>query len=167
MDSILSVNPGLIFWTIVSFLLLLFLLGKMAWGPIVAALDRREKAIRDAVLAADNARTEAQRVIEENKQLLAKAADEANATREKAIRDAEARANAIFNEAQSKADAQIERARREIQLEEERAVAAVRKEAVDLSIEAASRLLGRTLNTDDNRRLVEQFLKEIEKKEIT
>jgi F-type H+-transporting ATPase subunit b len=166
-DSILSVNPGLIFWTIVSFLLLLFLLGKMAWGPIVAALDRREKAIRDAVLAADNARTEAQRVIEENKQLLAKAADEANATREKAIRDAEARANAIFNEAQSKADAQIERARREIQLEEERAVAAVRKEAVDLSIEAASRLLGRTLNTDDNRRLVEQFLKEIEKKEIT
>jgi F-type H+-transporting ATPase subunit b len=165
-DSILSVNPGLIFWTIVSFLLLLFLLGKMAWGPIVAALDRREKAIRDAVLAADNARTEAQRVIEENKQLLAKAADEANATREKAIRDAEARANAIFNEAQSKADAQIERARREIQLEEERAVAAVRKEAVDLSIEAASRLLGRTLNTDDNRRLVEQFVKDIEKKEI-
>jgi F-type H+-transporting ATPase subunit b len=165
-DSILSVNPGLIFWTIVSFLLLLFLLGKMAWGPIVAALDRREKAIRDAVLAADNARTEAKRVIEENKQLLAKAADEANATREKAIRDAEARANAIFSEAQSKADAQIERARREIGLEEERAVAAVRKQAVDLSIEAASRLLGRTLNTDDNRRLVEQFLKEIEKKEI-
>jgi F-type H+-transporting ATPase subunit b len=166
-DSILSVNPGLIFWTIVSFLLLLFLLGKMAWGPIVAALDRREAAIRDAVLAADNARTEAQRVIEENKQLLAKAADEANATREKAIRDAEARANAIFTEAQSKADAQIERARREIGLEEERAVAAVRQQAVDLSIEAASRLLGRTLNTDDNRRLVEQFLKEIEKKEIT
>lgn len=167
MDSILSVNPGLIFWTIVSFLLLLFLLGKMAWGPIVAALDRREAAIRDAVLAADNARTEAQRVIEENKQLLARAADEANATREKAIRDAEARANAIFTEAQSKADAQIERARREIGLEEERAVAAVRQQAVDLSIEAASRLLGRTLNTDDNRRLVEQFLKEIEKKEIT
>lgn len=167
MDSILSVNPGLIFWTIVSFLLLLFLLGKMAWGPIVAALDRREAAIRDAVLAADNARTEAQRVIEENKQLLAKAADEANATREKAIRDAEARANAIFTEAQSKADAQIERARREIGLEEERAIAAVRQQAVDLSIEAASRLLGRTLNTDDNRRLVEQFLKDIEKKEIT
>jgi len=166
-DSILSVNPGLIFWTIVSFLLLLFLLGKMAWGPIVAALDRREAAIRDAVLAADNARTEAQRVIEENKQLLAKAADEANATREKAIRDAEARANAIFTEAQSKADAQIERARREIGLEEERAIAAVRQQAVDLSIEAASRLLGRTLNTDDNRRLVEQFLKDIEKKEIT
>ena len=167
MDSILSVNPGLIFWTIVSFLLLLFLLGKMAWGPIVAALDRREAAIRDAVLAADNARVEAQRVIEENKRLLAKAADDANATREKAIRDAEARANAIFNEAQSKADAQIERARREIGLEEERAIAAVRKQAVDLSIEAASRLLGRTLNTDDNRRLVEQFLKEIEKKETT
>ena len=166
MDGILSINPGLVFWTIISFLLLVVLLRKMAWGPIVAALDRRETAIRDAVLAAEHATVEAQRVIEENKQLLARAADEANATREKAIRDAESRAKAIFQEAQSKADAQIERARREIMLEEERAVAAVRQRAVDLSIEAASRLLGRTLDSDDTRRLVDQFLKEIEKKEI-
>lgn len=167
MDGILSINPGLVFWTIVSFLMLVALLGKMAWGPIVAALDRREKAIKDAVLAADNATAEAQRVIAENKELLAQAAAEANATREKATRDAEARANAIFQEAQSKADAQIERARREIAQEEERAIAAVRKEAVDLSIQAASRLLGRSVNTDDNRRLVEQFLADVGKKEIS
>jgi len=166
-DGILSINPGLVFWTIVSFLMLVALLGKMAWGPIVAALDRREKAIKDAVLAADNATAEAQRVIAENKELLAQAAAEANATREKATRDAEARANAIFQEAQSKADAQIERARREIAQEEERAIAAVRKEAVDLSIQAASRLLGRSVNTDDNRRLVEQFLADVGKKEIS
>jgi len=166
-DGILSINPGLVFWTIVSFLMLVFLLGKMAWGPIVAALDRREKAIKDAVLAADHATAEAQRVIAENKDLLAQAAADANATREKATRDAEARAAAIFQEAQAKADAQIERARHEIALEEERAIAAVRKEAVDLSIQAASRLLGRSVNTDDNRRLVEQFLADVAKKDIS
>jgi F-type H+-transporting ATPase subunit b len=166
-DGILSINPGLVFWTIVSFLLLLLLLGKMAWGPIVSALDRREKAIRDAVEAADQARSDAERIIAENKTLLTKAAEDASATREKAVRDAEARANAVFQEAQAKADAQIERARREIALEEERAVAAIRKQAVDLSIEAASRLLKRSVDTDDNRRLVEQFLKDVEKKEIS
>jgi F-type H+-transporting ATPase subunit b len=166
-DGILSINPGLVFWTIVSFLLLLLLLGKMAWGPIVSALDRREKAIRDAVEAADQARSDAERIIAENKTLLTTAAEDASATREKAVRDAEARANAVFQEAQAKADAQIERARREIALEEERAVAAIRKQAVDLSIEAASRLLKRSVDTDDNRRLVEQFLKDVEKKEIS
>ncbi len=167
MDGILSINPGLVFWTIVSFVLLVFLLGKMAWGPIVAALDKREAAIKGAVLAADQARIDAERVIAENKTLLAQAAAEANATREKATLDAEARANAIFQEAQAKADAQIERARREIGQEEERAIAAVRKEAVDISIQAASRLLGRSVNTDDNRRLVEQFLTDVAKKEIS
>ncbi|MFN0150120.1 MAG: F0F1 ATP synthase subunit B [bacterium] len=167
MDGILSINPGLVIWTIVSFVILILLLKKTAWGPIVAGLDKREAAIKSAVLAADQAKIDAERVIAENKTLLAQAAADATATREKATLDAEARANAIFQEAQAKADAQIERARREIALEEERAIAAVRKEAVDLSIQAASRLLGRSVNTDDNRRLVEQFLTDVAKKEIS
>lgn len=167
MDGLLTIDGGLVFWTLTSFVLLLLVLGKFAWGPILAALEKREKTIADSVQAAEQAKGDAERLLEENRKLLAQAQDEANAIREKATKDAEARAAKIFEEAQGKAEAQLERARREIALEEERAVASVRKEAVDLSIEAASRLLRRSVSSDDHRRLVEEFLSDVEKKGIS
>jgi F-type H+-transporting ATPase subunit b len=164
-DNLLTINPGLVFWTIVSFVLLVVLLGKFAWGPILAALEKREHGIAEAVKGAEEAHQKAEAVLAEQRALLARAEGEAEAHREKARRDAETQVAAMLAEGQTKAEALLERARREIGLEEQRAIAAVRGEAARLAIEAASRLIQRNLNSDDNRRLVEQFLVEVQKAE--
>jgi F-type H+-transporting ATPase subunit b len=165
-DKILEINPGLVVWTIVAFLILLALLKKMAWGPILEGLERREKAIADAVNAAEEAKRGAAGLLDENRKLLAKAEADAEAIRSKATSEAEGRAAAIFQEAQARADAQVERAKREIALEEARAIAAVRKEAVNLAIEGTRRLIKKNVDTADNRRLVEDFVAGLETKEM-
>lgn len=166
MDKILTINPGLIFWTILSFLTLVAILKKLAWGPILASLEKREKSISDAVLAAEAAESRAAALLAEQKALFAKAAADAEAVRERALRQAETRAAEVHAEARTKADEMLESARRTIAQEEERAVAMIRKEAVDLAIGGAGKLLGRTVDSQDNRRLVEDFIRATEKKEI-
>lgn len=167
MDKILTINPGLVFWTLVSFLTLLALLGKFAWGPIIKALEHREKTIKDAVLGAEAARKEAERLLEEQKRLGARAEADAEAIRDKANREAEARAAQTYADARAKAEALLEHARQEIGHEEARAIASLRKEAADLAIEAAGRLLGRAVDSQDHRRLVDDFLRDVEKKDIS
>jgi F-type H+-transporting ATPase subunit b len=165
-DNLLTINPGLVFWTIVSFVLLVAILKRLAWGPILAALEHREKSIKDAVLGAEAARKEAERLLAEQKALAARAEADAEATREKAARGAEARAAEMYAEARAKAEALLEHARQEIEREEARAIGSLRKEAADLAIGAASRLLGRSVDSSDNRRLVDEFIRDVDKKEI-
>ncbi len=166
MDKILSINPGLVFWTIVTFVLLVAILKRLAWGPILTALEHREKSIKDAVLGAEAARKEAERLLAEQKALAARAEADAEATREKALRAAEARAAEVYADARAKAEALLEHARQEIEREEARAIGSLRKEAADLAIGAASRLLGRAVDSADHRRLVDEFIRDVEKKEI-
>lgn len=167
MEGILTINPGLVFWTIVSFVLLLVILRKFAWGPILKALEDREHTIARALSSAEEANKKAEAVLAEQKALLARAESDAETVRETARRDAEARAAQMHAEALAKAEALLDRARREIALEESRAVAAVRKEAASLAIEAATRLLKRSVDTTDNRRLVDEFIREVEKRDVT
>ncbi|MDP1994372.1 MAG: hypothetical protein Q8K40_03905, partial [Ignavibacteria bacterium] len=75
--GLLSVNPGLAFWTVLTFLILLFILKKFAWKPILAALDEREQKIKDSLLMAEKANEEAKQMIEDNKKQLLLAEDEA------------------------------------------------------------------------------------------
>src|SRR5512138_43711 len=74
--SLISVNPGLIFWTVVTFIVLLILLKRVAWKPILTALDQREAAIKESLEKAEKAREEAQKVLDENKANLARAEEE-------------------------------------------------------------------------------------------
>ncbi len=166
MDSILTINPGLIVWTIVSFVLLVVILGKVAWGPILKALDAREQAIAKSVRDADEARQKAEALLAEQKAFLAKSLAEADEHRAKSQREAEAQVAAMLTDGQSKAEALLERAKREIAQQEEQAIAAVRTEASRLAIDAASRLIKRNLDSEDNRRLVKDFIDGMEKRDV-
>ena len=147
--GLLSPDPGLILWTVLTFIGLLFLLRKTAWGPIIDGLDRREQNIRAALSDAEKAlvaaRQEAQKLI-----------DQGTAT-------ARSLQEEMLAKAQQEAGAIVASARREIELETDRAREALRAEVVDLSLRVAGRLLERSLADADHERLAREFMSQVEK----
>ncbi len=157
----LEVNPGVAIWTIITFLILVVVLKKVAWGPIIEALTRREENIRKALEDAQRAKEEAERLMEENKRNLARAEEEV----QKIIRDGKETAERIRAEilerARKEADMMIERAKEEIERHREQAMLQLRAQVVDLAIQIASKLLGETLSEQRHKKLVERYLQEI------
>lgn len=161
MDGLLSINPGLMVWTIVSFVIFFSLLTKFAWGPIMTALETREKNIRESIESAERAKKEGEKVLAEHRAALQGAREETR----KMIADAKAigeeeRAK-IVEKAQTEGAALLKRAKAELRGEEAAAIQRVREEAVDLALAAASRLLERSLNESDHRNMVEDFIKQV------
>lgn len=156
--DLLSPNGGLMFWTIVIFVLLLLLLSKFAFKPMLAAVEAREKALQDAIDSAKRDREEAERVLAEHRAQLEKARGEA----QKLIADGRATAEKLRSDLleQTKAQQQemLDRARRDIETEKNNAIASLRREAVDLAIAGAGKVIERNLDNDANRQLVETFL---------
>ena len=155
---LVSVNPGLIIWTIVTFLILVVILGKFGWGPIIGALQRREKSISDALDAAEAARTEAHELREQYGGLIAKAESESREiiqvgreTSERLKREA-----AVASEAETKR--MLERARREIQSARDAALRDIRDTVADLAVEAASKIVQKNLDSERNRSLVDEMI---------
>jgi len=156
--DLLSPNGGLMFWTIIIFVLLLIVLSRFAFKPMLAAVEARERALQAAIDAAKRDREEAERVLAEHRAQLEKARGEA----QKLIADGRATAEKLSADllAQTKAQQQelLERARREIENDKNNAIAALRREAVDLAIAGASKVIERNLDSDANRKLVESYL---------
>ena len=153
-----AINPGVSIWTLVVFLLLLYALARWAWPQILKAVEEREKRIAAQIAAAEKANQDAQKVLAEYEQKLAAARGEAQellaagrAAGEKLREDIMARARAEHEEL-------IDRARREIAAEREKAVAELRREAVDLSLAAAGKVIERNLDTEADRRMVQDYL---------
>jgi F-type H+-transporting ATPase subunit b len=161
--NLLSVNPGLIFWTIVTFIVLLLLLKKFVWGPIIDAVDRREQSIKDMIDEAEKTRNEAQEILKGYEDKLAGARDEMN----KLIEDGKTRAgkasDEILSKAKSEAELQVERAKSEITRERHKAVEELKAQVVKISLSAASRLIKRNLAEQDHRDLIEQTISEIDR----
>ena len=156
--DLLSPNGGLMFWTIVIFALLLVILSRFAFKPMLAAVEARERSLQDAIDAAKRDREEAEKVLAEHRAQLEKARSEA----QKLIADGRATAEKLRNDLleQTKAQQQemLDRARLEIETEKVNAIAALRREAVDLAIAGAGKVIERNLDNDSNRKLVENFL---------
>ncbi len=158
MDNLLAINPGLMIWTIVSFLIFVFLLRKLAWGPIMSGLDMREKGIRDSIEQAERNREESEKILDEQKEALRRTHEEAKEMIARSRDSAEKEGNRIIEKARKEGDDLIERARAEIRSEERRAVEEVRRQAVDIALDAAGRLIRKSLETEDHRRIVEDFI---------
>jgi F-type H+-transporting ATPase subunit b len=156
--DLLSPNGGLMFWTIIIFAILLVVLSRFAFKPMLAAVEAREKSLQDQLDAARRDREEAGRVLAEHRAQLEKSRAEA----QKLIADGRATAEKLRNDLleQTKAQQQemLERARRDIDTEKNSAIAALRREAVDLAIAGAGKVIERNLDNDANRKLVESFL---------
>src|SRR5438270_13246750 len=163
--DLLSPNGGLMFWTFVTFVILLVILGKLVFPKITAAVEAREKALEEAIEgarrdreAAAQARAEQQRQIEAARNEAQKIIAEGRQVGEKV------RAQMI-EETHAQQQQMLERARREIEQEKERAIAELRREAIDLAIAGASKVIEQNLDDQANRKIVESFLASIPARE--
>jgi F-type H+-transporting ATPase subunit b len=160
MDHIFSVDPGSVFWTIISFVLLLGILTKVAWKPILSALEAREEGIRKDISQAAEDREAAARARSEYEQSLAEARQQAQnllaESREKA-RKYEAEQVEL---AKAEAQKEKEKAAREIELQSQQAMQGLRGELVDLSLAAAEQLIRTSLKREDHEAIIQESLKQ-------
>ncbi len=159
--DLLSPETGTIFWTAVIFLFLLAVLGKMAWKPLLGALNEREQRIRESLEKAEEAQRQAEKNIAEYQAMLEKARAESQELIERSRKTAEAMREEIIQNAKNEADRLVERAKREISLEREKAVEELKKLAVDLSLLATKKAIGKALTPKDHQSLIQEALKEI------
>ncbi|MBS13633.1 MAG: ATP synthase F0 subunit B [Gemmatimonadetes bacterium] len=155
---LLDVEPGLIFWTIVTFVLLLIVLRSVAWGPILGALDEREKRISDALEEADRARQEGEKQNEENKAALEAAQADARQAISEGRDLAERVAQEVRERAEGEASQMLEQARRTIQQERDQAVQELRNQVADLAILAARNILEDQLDENRGRQIVDDTI---------
>ena len=153
---------GLIFWTVVTFLLLAFVLGRFAWKPLLGAIEARERSIQESLDQAKNEREEAEKLLEEHKSLVAQARRERADAMAEGQRDAERLKTEIVEEGRKQREKLLEQAEAQIEAEMRQARAELRGVAADLSIKAAGRLLQSQLDEQAQRRLVEEYLDELE-----
>jgi F-type H+-transporting ATPase subunit b len=153
-----EVEFGLFFWTWIVFIALFFTLKRFAWPAIVRATEQRENRISKQLEEAEKINREAQITLEEHRRLLDGAKGDAAALVNEAKIVAEKEREAILGKARQEQEQLLDRAKREIEAERDRAVAELRREAVDLSLAAASRLVDTNLDDEANRKLVVDFL---------
>ncbi|MBZ5558875.1 MAG: F0F1 ATP synthase subunit B [Acidobacteriia bacterium] len=161
-NPLVQPDPGLFIWTIVTFLVLLTLLAKFAWGPLLQALESRHALIKKSLDDAQQAKQELERLQQESAQIIKTARVEAEAIVSRSRSDGERLREEMKQKARSDAEGIVRNAERQIQLETARAVQQIRREAVDLSVMIASKIIGRNLSKADNESLIEEALKQIE-----
>ena len=155
-------DPGLFIWTIVTFLVLLALLAKFAWRPLLEALDTRQNAIRKSLDDAQQARQELERLNTESAQIVARSRQEADAIITQSRADGDRLREEIRQKARAEADVIVKNAERQIQLETSRALEQIRHEAVELSVAIASKIIQRNLTREDNERLIDEALRQVQ-----
>ncbi len=159
--GIANINPGLTLWTGITFIVLLVVLAKFAWGPIVKMLADRERTIREAIEAAKKERAEAERLMAEQKDALLRAQREAAELARRNQAEVEALRAELTAKARKEADDLVASARKQIEEETRKAVAELRAQAVDLAIDAAGRLVKANLDDKAQRKLVEEYIEQL------
>lgn len=155
-------DVGNALWTLVIFVLVLVVLGKFAWGPILGALQKREEFIRDSLAQAKHDREEAQRVLAEYSDKIKAARMEATAIVEEGRRDAEALKHTIEEHAKSEAQALLERAKREIGIARDTAVKELYTQSARLAVDMAGRILRKELSEKEHERIISESMDQIE-----
>ena len=158
----LTVEFGLMFWTVVVFLLLLLILKKFAYPALLGAVEARERALQEQLDAAERNRAESEALLAEHKKLLAEARTQAHALLVEARTIAEKERALAMEKTLQEQQQLLERARRDIVAERDRAIAELRQEAVELSLAAASKLIGERLTSETDRKLVQQYLSSLD-----
>lgn len=160
-----DINGGVIIWTVVIFVILLALLWRLGYPALLRMVEERERRIQKQLDDAEKANAEAQRLLEEHKKQIAAAHNQAQEILAKAKAVSQKERETLLAKAREEYDALLNRARKDIDAEKEKAILALRREAVDLSIAAASRVIEANLDTDANRKLVTDFLESLGKAE--
>ena len=159
----LNINPGLIVWTIITFVLLVMVLKKVAWKPLIGALTAREEKIRTALQQAEEAQAQARKLLEDNKQQLAQTEEHSQRIIKEGREMGERLKAEIVERAHTSSRQMVDQAKEEIQREKETALNELRTEVADLAITAAGKILDANLDTPMQRQLVDSVIKDIKK----
>lgn len=160
-NPLTTADPGLYIWTIFTFLVLMFLLNRFAWKPLLAALEARQKTITDALEDARKTREQLERAQQDSARVMAEARVEADALIGRVRVDSERFRLELRDKAAAEAANITKQAQLQIQREADKAVETIRREAVDLSVSIASKLLKRQVSATDQDALLQEALKEI------
>jgi F-type H+-transporting ATPase subunit b len=161
-NPLIQVTPGLMIWTIICFLIALFVLKRYAFGPIQAMIDERRERIRRALDEADKAREEARHLLEEHRQLIGQARGEAEEIRTVARHEADAQLRRVRDEAEADRQRRLEDTRREIEAETRRSLELIRAQVAELSLVAAEKVTRGALDDKDQRRLIDDAIGELD-----
>ena len=160
--GLLTVDGGLMLWTLIVFGLLLYILKKTAWPVILEAVEERERSLQQTLDEAARLAAQAKADLAKQEQLLREAGDKAAAMLADAKQAAERERTLAIDKARGEAEEILTRARREIGAEKERASAELRREAVDLALAAAGKLIGQRLEAAQDKKIVTDFLSTLE-----
>jgi F-type H+-transporting ATPase subunit b len=161
-NPLISVTPGLMIWTIVCFLVTLFVLKKYAFGPIQKTIDERRERIRQSLEEADRARNEARKLIEEHRALIRQARQESDEILSEARHVADAQRERVREETEADRQRRLEETKRQIEAETRRALEQIRQEVATLALEAAQKVTRNALDDADQRRLIEDAISELD-----
>jgi F-type H+-transporting ATPase subunit b len=161
-NPLIQVTPGLMIWTIVCFLITLFVLKRYAFGPIQAMIDERRERIRQSLAEADHAREEARKLLEEHKKLIGEARRQAEEIRADVRRDAEAARERVREETEADRRRRLDETKRQIEAETARALAQIRQEVAELTLLAAAKVTGKVLDSADQRRLIDEAISSLD-----
>ena len=164
--DLISVVPGLMVWTVIAFGITFFLLRRLAFGRIQAIIDARRDRIREALDEADKARHETRQL----RELTLKEREEAKLDRERILDESRRQAQALFEQARKRADEdlreRLEKNQKEIEAENRRILEQIRRDVVELTLLAAEKVTGKTLDAKDQRRLIDETIEELDVKRL-
>ena len=164
-NPLTAVTPGLYIWTIITFLLLFYVLAKFAWKPLLSMLQERESLIKKSLSDAETAREELQKINLESEAIITKARTEAQSI----LSDGKAAAEKIKDDTVAKAKEEAskirEEAKQQIKAEKDKAISDIKKEVVDLSLNVAEKLIKKNISEKDNASLIEESLEKIKQYE--
>jgi F-type H+-transporting ATPase subunit b len=161
-NPLIQVTPGLMIWTIVCFLIALFVLKRYAFGPIQKLIDDRRVRIRQSLEEADEARSEARELLEEHRKLIGQAKGEAEEILTEARRVGEATQRRMHEETEADRQRRIEDTRKQIEAETRKSLELIRSEVAELSLIAAEKVTRRSLDDEDHKRLIEEAVGELD-----
>jgi F-type H+-transporting ATPase subunit b len=161
-NPLIEVRLGLMIWTLVCFAITFFVLKKFAFGPVQKIIDERRQRIRQALDEADNARAEARRLLEEHRSMMQQARGDAEQILSEARRIAESQSERMRDELEADRQRRLEETTKQIEAETRRALEQIRAEVAELTLVATSKVTGKVLTGDDHRRLIDEAISELD-----
>jgi len=161
-SGLIEVVPGLMIWTLICFGITFYVLKRFAFARIQAGIDERRDRIRKAVEEADRARAESRQLLEQHRQLIGEAKGEAADILAEARKVADAQIERVKHEAEEERQRRLEETRRQIDAETKRSLDLIRSEVADLTLEATARVTGKVLDAEDQRRLIDEAIAELD-----
>ena len=164
-NPLVQLDPGLFVWTILTFLVLLGVLAKFAWNPLLKMLKDREELIRSSLDDAEKARAELERLNSEGEDIVNKARSEAQTILAEGKAAASKLKDETLNAAKDQAKSILSEAKKQIRIEKDKAIEEIKSEVVDLSLSVAAKLIKKNISREDNQALIDESLENVTKYE--